>query len=332
MTAALSPRWGFLGTGWIADVLAADMALEGLKPQAVASRNLATARDFAESRGIELAFGSYLELCESPEVDVVYVATPHPWHLENARLALEHGKHVLVEKPFVINSREARELIVLARKNGLFLMEAMWSRFLPAQLALLDALRGGEIGKVLAVVAEHSQNLPESTHARLWDISLGGGALLDLGVYPLALIHNILGKPNVVKAVGSLADTGADNLVQVSFGFPGGEVASLFTTQQVAGQANATVYGTHGRIEVRGPLWGQFAFDLYDVEGTPMRHYSDSVRGTGRQLQVLAVNEAISNGISEHSLMPLEATIAITEVMDEIRAQLGVVYPADRGA
>lgn len=326
----LSLRWGFLGTGWIADVLTADLAVEGIRPKAVASRDLTTAKTFARPRGIELAFGSYRELCQSPEIDVVYVATPHPWHFENTRLALEHGKHVLVEKPFVLNANQARKLIAMAKSNGLFLMEAMWSRFLPAQIGLLDAVRRGEIGDLLAVVAEHSQNLPESSHARLWANELGGGALLDLGVYPLALIHNLLGSPSQVKAVGSLAHTKVDNLVQVGFGFPGGQIASLFTTQQVAGAANATVYGTAGRIEVCGPLWGQFEFEVFDVDGKLTRRYSESVKGTGRQLQVLAVNQAISEGLTEHPLMPLAATLEITETMDEIRRQLGVVYPADR--
>lgn len=327
-----TPRWGFLGTGWIADVLAADLALEGIRPRAVASRRFSTAEAFAKPRGIDLAFGSYSELCESPEVDVVYVATPHPWHLENARLALQHGKHVLVEKPFSMNASEARELIELARAQGLFLMEAMWSRFLPAQLALVEAMRSGEIGAPLAVVAEHSQNLPESTHARLWERELGGGALLDLGVYPLALIHNLLGKPSTVNALGALAHTGVDDLVQVGMGFDGGQVASLFTTQQVAGAANATVYGKGGRIDVRGPLWGQFEFDVLDVNGEVKRQYHESVRGTGRQLQVLAMNDAISNGLTEHPLMPLAHTLEIAMVMDEIRSQLGVVYPADEVA
>lgn len=332
MGATASPRWGFLGTGWIADVLAGDLALEGIRPNAVASRNLATAQDFAKPRGIEHSFGSYRELCDSAEVDVVYVATPHPWHLEGARLAIEHGKHVLVEKPFVMNSGEARELVDLARANGVFLMEAMWSRFLPAQRALLAAIAAGEIGEALAVTAEHSQNLPEATHDRLWKRELGGGALLDLGIYPLALIQNLLGNPAEIKALGVLAHTGVDRLVQLGLSFAGGQVASLLTTQQVAGAANATVYGTAGRIEVRGPLWGQFEFEVFDVDGKQIRKYSEPVRGTGRQLQVLAVNRAIESGLLEHPWMPLADSLSLTETMDEIRRQIGVSYPADRGA
>lgn len=322
-------RWGFLGTGWIADVLTSDLALVGIRPHAVASRSLATAREFAATRGIELTFGSYRELCESPEIDAIYVATPHPWHLENARLALQNGKHVLVEKPFVMNAREAEELIHLASEHRVYLMEAMWSRFLPAQRELLGTIASGAIGDLLAVTAEHAQNLPRHSHARLWERELGGGALLDLGVYPLALIHNLLGNPSRVMAVGSLADTGVDQAVQVSLAFDGGQVASFFTTQRVAGAANATVYGTAGRIEVQGPLWGQFEFDVHDVDGKPIRHYSDSVVGTGRQLQVLAMQEAIAGGYREHPWMPLSDTLAITKTMDEIRRQLGVTYAAD---
>ena len=322
-------RWGFLGTGWIADVLVSDLGLVGIRPHAVASRSLSTAQTFAQARGIELTFGSYRELCESPEIDAVYVATPHPWHLENARLALQSGKHVLVEKPFVMNVREAEELIHLAGEHRVFLMEAMWSRFLPAQRELLRTIESGAIGEVLALTAEHSQNLPQHSHARLWENELGGGALLDLGVYPLALIQNLLGNPSKVMAVGSLANTGVDQAVQVSLGFDDGRVASFFTTQRVAGAANATVYGAAGRIEVHGPLWGQFEFDVYDVDGNPTSHYSDSVTGTGRQLQVLAMQQAIAGGQLEHPWMPLQHTLEITQTMDEIRRQLGVTYIAD---
>lgn len=323
-------RWGFLGTGWIADVLTADMALVGLKPHAVGSRSLENAQKFAAERGIELAFGSYEELCASPEVDVVYVATPHPFHFDNAMLALKNGKHVLVEKAFTMNALQAKILIEKAKENKVFLMEAMWSRFLPAQIAMKKAIADGEIGDLQAITAEHSQNLPHETHARLWEIELGGGALLDLGVYPAALIQNVMGRPEKIHAFGSRAETGADKLTQVSFSYDGGaRVGSMLTTQTVAGPANATIYGTKGRIEIHKPLWGQFAFSVFDANSELVRTYSEDVIGTGRQLQVQAVNEAISQGLIEHRFMSHSDTLTVMETMDEIREQLGVVYPAD---
>jgi predicted dehydrogenase len=322
-------RWGFVGTGWIADVLCADLNLVGIMPHGVSSRNLETAKSFAEPRGIELVFEGYKRLCESHDIDIVYVANPNPWHYEVAKTAIEHKKHVVVEKPFTMNARETEKLIKLAKENNVFLMEAMWSRFLPAQLSLLKAINDGEIGQVQAVVTEHSQNLPEESHSRLWDLSLGGGALLDLGIYPLALIENILGAPRKVYAIGRLAHTGADDLVQVGLSFEQGKVASMFTTQTVAGEANATIYGTQGRIEIRKPLWGQFEYDLFDKSSNLVRHYKEEIVGTGRQLQILAVNQAISEGKLEHPLIPLDQTLSLSKTMDEIRKQLGVVYAAD---
>jgi predicted dehydrogenase len=330
MTNTSSLRWGFLGTGWIADVLTSDMALIGLKPHAIASRSLDNAQQFASARGIELAFGSYEELCASDEIDVVYIATPHPFHFDNAMLALNNGKHVLVEKAFTMNALQAKILIEKAKEKNLFLMEAMWSRFLPAQIAMKKAIADGEIGDLQAITAEHSQNLPHETHARLWEIELGGGALLDLGVYPAALIQNVMGTPQSIRALGSLATTGADKLVQVGFSYDDGKrVGSMLTTQTVAGPANATIYGTKGRIEIHKPLWGQFEFSVFDVYSELVRTYSEEVIGTGRHLQVQEVNEAISQGLLEHQLMSHADTLSVMETMDEIRRQLGVVYPAD---
>lgn len=325
----LKLKWGVLGTGWIADLVAQDLALEGVKITAIGSRSVLSAQKFAAKHDVTIAFGSYQELCASPEIDAVYVATPNPFHYENAKLALEAGKHVLVEKPFAMNAREAASLMEIANGKKLFLMEAMWSRFLPSQLAVKKCIESGQIGEVLAVTAEHSQHLPKEGHLRLWDKSLGGGALLDLGVYPLALIQSLLGKPSKTVAVGSLAGTGVDQRISASFEFPSGSIAALFTSMQIAGPANATIYGSLGRIEIEKPLWGQFEFSVVDLKGELVSRYSETILGTGRQRQFFAVDEAILSGRTESEIMPLSDTLVIAETMDEIRRQVGVRYKAD---
>lgn len=322
-------RWGFLGTGWIATTLAQDLALVGVEVHGVASRNLETAEAFAKQHRIENAFGSYEELCSSDLVDAIYVATPHPFHFANAKLALEAGKHVIVEKPFTMNAKQAQILIELATEKNLFLMEAMWSRFLPAQRSLVEFIQAGAIGDVLAVSAEHGQYLPIDTHLRLWDKALGGGALLDLGIYPLALIQNLLGSPSSVKAVGALADNGVDSRVNVVLDFAGGKLANFFTTMQVAGKANAAVYGTKGRIDIGSPIWGQFDYQVFDERGNQTNSYHDEVIGTGRQIQFLEANKYILEGKTEHIWMPLSDTLELAKIMDEIRSQIGVTYLAD---
>ncbi len=323
-------RWGFLGTGWIADVLAKDLALIGFEIAAVGSRAELSAKAFAGKHGIEKSFGNYEELCASPDVDVIYVATPHPFHVPHALLALQHGKHVLLEKPAALNQRQVKEILDAAKAANRFVMEAMWSRFLPAQVSLRAAIGEGEIGDVVMISAEYSENkLPVEAHERMWNKSLGGGALLDLGVYPLALINSFLGQAEEISAFASLTELGVDQRLVSILKFNNDVLAQLSTLITGAGASKASVIGTRGRIELDYPIYGQFDYTVFDLDRNELRRYHDSIVGTGRQLQVLAADEAIRDGNLEHSIMPWKDSLALAGMMDEMRSQVGVVYDQD---
>jgi hypothetical protein len=323
-------RWGFLGTGWIADVLATDFKAIGRSVAAVGSRTLGAAQTFAETHGIYRAYGSYEELCASPDVDIIYVATPNPFHLEHAKLALSRGKHVLIEKPAALNLKQTLEIMDAAKAANRFIMEAMWSRFLPCQISLRELVASGEIGDVVMVSAEYSENkLPAKDYERMWQRSLGGGSLLDLGIYPLALIQSLLGDPTEISAYASLAPDLVDQRLVSIMKFESGALAELATGMTAAGASNASILGTKGRVEVHFPIYAQFDYTVYDLDRNPIREYKEEISGTGRQLEALAAETAIAAGKLEHELMPWSDSLTLAAAMDEMRRQVGVIYDVD---
>lgn len=323
-------RWGFLGTGWIANVLANDFAAIGRKVSAVGSRSLDTAKTFADAHGIESHFGSYEELCTCDEVDVVYVATPNPFHLEHAKLALANGKHVLLEKPAALNEKQVQEILDAAKTANRFLMEAMWSRFTPSQRSLKALVQAGEIGEVVHISAEYSENkLPPEAHERLWNLALGGGALLDLGIYPLAMIQNLLGNPSQIQATASLSPTGVDQLLMAQLKFDSGAMAQFSTGITGHGPGNARIVGTKAQVELDFPIYGQFEYRVLDLDRNLLNAFRPNLVASGRQFQVLAVEEAISRGNRENELMPWIDSKMLARAMDEMRLQTGVRYEVD---
>ncbi|BDZ51626.1 hypothetical protein GCM10025867_38670 [Frondihabitans sucicola] len=206
----MSLRWGILGTGGIAATFVGDLQGAGFTVSAVGARKTETSREFADRFGIAVAHGSYAELVADPGVDVVYVATPHVFHREQALLAIAAGKHVLVEKPFTVNADEAREIFTAAERAGVVALEAMWTRFLPQNQRLREILRSGLIGERRLFTGTHAQSLPTDPRHRINDPALGGGALLDLGVYPVAFALDVLGTPTGVQASAVLSDQGVD--------------------------------------------------------------------------------------------------------------------------
>jgi predicted dehydrogenase len=323
-------RWGFLGTGWIADVVAKDLAAIGRSVAAVGSRNLSTAQAFAQTHSVASSFGSYEELCASPDVDAIYVATPNPFHLEHAKLAFAHGKHVLLEKPAALNQKQVREIQGAAKAANRFLMEAMWSRFVPSQLSVKAAVASGEIGDPVMVSAEYSENkLPAENHERMWSRDLGGGTLLDLGIYPLAFIENFVGIPTEVETFGSVAPQGLDQRLVSILKFEGGELAQLATSMTGAGSGTASIIGTKGRIEIGFPIYGQFEYQVFDLDRNLLRSYQEPIVGTGRQFQFLAAEQVIAAGKTEHEAMSWATSLALAGVMDQMRRQVGVSYDVD---
>ncbi|MGH9021029.1 MAG: Gfo/Idh/MocA family protein, partial [Acidimicrobiales bacterium] len=271
-------RWGIIGTGGIARTFARDLATSGVGVvAAIGSRDAASAARFAADYSVARAHSSYEALVDDDGIDVVYVATPHPFHHANARLALEHGRPVLVEKAFTMTADEARDLVALARERHLFLMEAMWTRFLPHVAALRTLLAGGSLGELVALYADHGQWFELDAHHRLFDPALGGGALLDLGVYPVSFASMVLGPPERVVSMVDPAFSGVDGQVSMIFGYSHGAQALLTCTSRARTPTSAVVVGTKARVEIEGDFYAPTAFDVVTRDGRRERFAFDTV-------------------------------------------------------
>ena len=235
---------------------------------AVGSRSQAAADRFADSYGIAHRHDSYDSLVADPDVDVIYVATPHPMHRDNAILALRAGKHVLVEKPFTMNAAEAREVVAVARERGLFAMEAMWTRFLPHVGVIREWLGKGLLGDVVTVTADHGQWFAEDPRFRLFAPELGGGALLDLGVYPVSFASMVLGRPSRIVSISDPAFTGVDAQTSMLFGYDSGAQAVLTCTLRAKSPTRAAIVGTDARIEVDGDFYAPACVTLIPREAS----------------------------------------------------------------
>jgi predicted dehydrogenase len=314
-------RWGILGTGGIAGSFASDLRLtDSGVAVAVGSRSQAAADRFADGYGIERRHASYESLVADPEVDVVYVATPHPMHRDNAILALRAGKHVLVEKPFTMNAAEARDVVAVARERGLFAMEAMWTRFLPHVGVIRDWLGRGLLGRVVTVTADHGQWFAEDASSRLFAPELGGGALLDLGVYPVSFASMVLGTPSRIVSISDPAFTGVDAQTSMLFGYDSGAQAVLTCTLRAKSPTRAAIVGTDARIEVDGDFYAPARVSLIPREGDPVTVES-AHEGRGLRHQADEVARRLAAGETESPLMPLDETISIMETMDTVLQQ-----------
>ncbi|WP_329068955.1 Gfo/Idh/MocA family protein [Amycolatopsis sp. NBC_01480] len=312
-------RWGIMGTGGIAGSFAEDLRLtDSGTVAAVGSRSRDSADRFADRLGISKRHGSYEELANDPDIDVVYVATPHPLHHANALLALEAGKPVLVEKPFTMNAAEARELVAVARERGLFLMEAMWTRFLPHVRRIRELL--GDLGDLVTVIADHGQWFAEDPAFRLFAPELGGGALLDLGIYPVSFASMVLGAPNRVVSLSDPAFTGVDAQTSILLGHASSAQAVLSCTLRAVGPTTATIVGTDARIEIEGAFYAPASFTVIPRRGERTRfEYTDEGRGLRHEADEVALR--LRAGEIESPLMPLDETVSIMETMDEVLAQ-----------
>lgn len=301
---------------------------------AVGSRSQESADAFAARFDIAHAHPSYEALVTDPDVDIIYIGTPHPMHHENARLALENGKHVLVEKAFTLNRAEAEDLQRLGAERGLLVMEAMWTRYLPHMVRIREIIAAGTLGEIRAVTADHTQLLPSDPAHRLNALELGGGALLDLGIYPISFIWDILGAPTSIHSVGRLIETGADAEVATVMTHEGGAVSTSLSSSRAAGSNAATVIGTEARIEIDRVWYSPTTFRVVGPDGTVHEEYSSEIEGRGMQFQALAAERLVRDGILEGDILPIAESVAIMGTLDEIRAQIGVRYPsegADRG-
>ena len=322
-------RWGILATGWIAELFVKDLLRTGHSVTAVGSRTEESAKRFAKEFGIATAHGSYAALAADPNVDVIYIATPHPQHVAAAKLALNAGKHILVEKPFTINAAEAAEIVDLAAAKGLVVLEAMWTRFLPHMRRIRAIIAEGTIGEVRSITADHRQKLPDDPKHRLNAPELGGGALLDLGIYPISFTWDILGKPAEIKASATFRATGADAQVATIFHYASGAIATTLSSSDSAGPNRATVVGTKGRIDIDRVWYSPTTFRVYDSTNAVIETFDGAVEGRGMQFQAEEAERLIAAGLTAGDIMPPAQSVEIMQTLDEVRAQIGLRYPSE---
>jgi len=322
-------RWGILSTGNIARQFARALTyVPDAELLAVGSRDLATAITFAKEFGVPRRHGSYAALAADPDVDVVYVATPHPFHKEKALLCLEAGKAVLCEKPFTMNAREAEELIAAARRKRVFLMEAMWSRFIPAMVKARDLLRAGAIGAVHMLQADFGFRAFFDPKNRFFAPELGGGALLDVGVYCVSLASMTFGAPSRVAAMAQMAKTGVDELSAMILGYDGGQLAVLSTALNTQTTCDAIFLGADGRLRIHNP-WFKAEKLTLSRQGKADEVIEIPCEGNGYNYEVVEVQNCLRAGKIESETLPLDECLAIIRTMDQIRAQWGLKYPME---
>jgi predicted dehydrogenase len=322
-------RWGILATGWIADLFTKDLILTGHAVTAVGSRSQASADRFAKALGIPTAHGSYEALVADPNVDIIYIATPHPQHISAAKLALNAGKHILVEKAFTLNAAEAAEIVALAQAKGLVVLEAMWTRFLPHMKRIREILKAGTIGEVRSITADHRQKLPDDPKHRLNALDLGGGALLDLGIYPISFAWDVLGKPSAIQATATFRETGADAQVATIFHYANGAIATTLSSSDSAGPNRAAVVGTKGRIEIDAVWYSPTTFRVYDNDNNLVETFDHAVAGRGMQFQADEAERLIAAGLTAGDIMPPSQSVEIMATLDEVRRQIGLHYPGE---
>jgi predicted dehydrogenase len=323
-------RWGILGTGWIASEFTQDLLAAGLTVAAVGSRTQASADAFAQRFGIPTAHPSYEALVADPNVDVVYISTPHPLHYENAKLVLGAGKHALVEKAFTMDATQAREIVDLATARNLVILEAMWTRWLPHMVRIREIIAAGTLGDVRTLIADHDQKLSDDPAGRMRNPDLGGGALLDLGIYPVSFAWDLFGKPSSVTAIASMTPTAVDRQTAILLGYDGGRQAVLHTALDTLGPNTAAVIGTNGRIEIDSVWYTPTSFTVYDDDGAVIERYEQPVLSRGMQFEAMALERIVADGRLAGDELPPAESAAIMETLDEIRRQIGLRYPSDR--
>jgi dihydrodiol dehydrogenase / D-xylose 1-dehydrogenase (NADP) len=323
-------RWGILGTGNIAHQFARGLrAADDVELIAVGSRTQAHADQFGDEFGVPHRHASYEALAADPEVDAVYVATLHPLHKDCSILCLNAGKAVLCEKPFAINAHEAEQMIAVAREQGRFVMEALWTRFSPVMVKIRELVAQGAIGEVRIVSADFGFRTDLNPKGRLFDLALGGGALLDVGVYPISLASMILGTPSQIVSTVHIGETGADEQNAMLFTYPQGQIAVLTSSLRTLTPWEVLIAGTEGMIRIESDWWRPQAFRL-KRNGQPDEVFKLPFRGNGYEYEAMEVGRCLRAGELESPIMSHAETLSIMGMMDTIRAQWGLVYPTEK--
>jgi predicted dehydrogenase len=323
-------RWGILASGGIAQAFARDLSYFNHHiVAAVGSRSQESADSFAAEFPGCTAYSSYEALVADPTLDAIYVASPHPYHVSNTVLALNAGKPVLCEKPFTINAAEARQMKAAADANGVALMEAMWARFLPHMHKVREILASGILGDIWAVEADHGQRLSDYANPRHWEPSLGGGALLDLGIYPISFAHMVLGVPDKITSSATFTDKGVDASSTVIFDYKSGAQAILTSNMMVSTPCRATICGTLGKIEIDRTFYNPTSMRVIMHDGTTTE-YPKEYKGHGLRDQALEFERVVRSGAKSSAILTPDESILIMESLDEVRKQIGLIYPSER--
>ena len=322
-------RWGILGTGSIAHKFAAGLtSVTDATLAAVGSRAQETADAFGDEFDVANRHSTYEALAQDPNVDAIYVSTPHPFHQENTILCLEAGKAVLCEKPFAINAEGARRMMAVAKDNGVFLMEAMWTRFVPLMVEVRKIIVEGRIGEVRMCQADFGFRAGINPEGRLFDPALGGGALLDVGVYPVSFASMVMRKiPTRVTGFAEIGETGVDEQAGMVLGYGGGEIAVLSTAVRTNTSGEARIWGTEGKIEIGPRFWCPDTAEL--TVGGDIQTLNIPYEGNGYNYEAMHVAECLREGKTESDVLTLGETITIMETMDGLRGKWGLKYPME---
>jgi predicted dehydrogenase len=323
--------WGICGTGRMANVIAAELAQlsgSGAQLRAVGSRSREAAEAFATRHGVPRVHASYAALARDPDVDIVYLATPPSLHCENALACIGHGKAVLCEKPFALNAAEAARMIRAARDRRVFLMEAMWTRFLPAIAAVRAITNSGSLGAIRLVVGGGGFVPAHDPHLPLFNRALGGGVLLDAGVYLVSLVSMLLGPPSEVVARGQLGPSSVDEQDVIVLQHPGGAQAVLYVSLATRRPPDLEILGEQGRLCIEAPVYRPVRLTLQQGDAAPAVS-EHPVAGSGYRAELVEVMSALASSRRESLVMPLRETLSIMQTLDTVRAAIGVVYPQE---
>jgi predicted dehydrogenase len=314
-------RWGILGCGKIAHKFANDLLLsETSELFACASRNIEKSKVFAEKYNAKMFFDNYEDLAKCAEIDVIYIATPNSYHLEHSILCLNNQKAVLCEKPLCLNTAQVEELINVAKVNNVFLMEAMWTSCLPNILSIQNTIQSGAIGEIIHLTADFGFKTDYNPKSRLFDAALGGGSLLDIGIYPLYISLLFLGKPIKIQSSIRYAPTGVDASCTVLLTFEEGKTATLFSSFETITDIKCEIYGTKGKILIPNRFHEQNKHTI-EIYGETNKNVSNTQVGYGYFYEIEHVNECLYQGLKESPIMPLSFSLHLINIMDEIRRQ-----------
>lgn len=322
-------RWGIIGLGKIAHKFAESIALTpNAQLVAVASRSLEKAQDFALQYGVSQAFGSYEEILEAQNLDVIYIATPHSEHFANTMMCLEAGVPTLCEKAFAYNAKQVKTMQDKAIEKNTFLMEALWTLFFPAIVKAKEIVNSGVLGNIVHIAADFGFLANYDPTARLFNPALAGGSLLDIGLYPLYFSKHLLGQPTNIKAVATFTPSGVDMSCAMSATFENNATASLYSTFGATTNCIASIYGTKGKLQVNGRFHESDGLTL-DIEGQDTEHIPCEKIGTGYYYEILHVQECLAKNLQQSPLASHQFSLELMQLLDEIRNQIGLKYPEE---